>query len=126
MHFGCKVTTSFYDWRCFYQEFIKMYYTLRHLGLHNGCYIMGTYIEEELNLTDGMTHLEIHGSFYNQKGLIFRMLFRLGEDFGIDYQNSKFLDGHDTTLNFSNEDICKFESRVRIKNSLIRSSNNMQ
>lgn len=107
-----------------HQEFVKMYFTLRHLGLHSGCYIMSTYITEEFNLTEGMKQLEICGTFFNLKGLVFRMPFVIGENFDIDYKHCKFLDGHDTNLKLSDSDIHEFATRVRVNNSYLRPKDN--
>ena len=95
-----------------HQEFIKVFANHESVSLSNQTWVMmGLYKDRDLNITDGLKTLQIHGYLSDTYNFIFDIYFKLGENFGIDFEKTKFL-VHDREVKFTDEDIIDFTNSI--------------
>lgn len=106
------VLKSYLDLFQRHQEFIKVFANHESVSLSNQTWVMmGLYKDRDLNITDGLKTLQIHGYLSDSYNFIFDIYFKLGENFGIDFEKTKFL-VHDREVKFTEEDIIDFANSI--------------
>lgn len=107
-----SILKSYLDLFQKHQDFIKVFANTERVGLSDQTWVMmGLYKDRDLDITNGLKKLQIHGYLSDTYDFLFEINFKLGEDFGIDFETTKFMI-HDRKVNFSKEDITDFANSI--------------
>ena len=109
-----EILKSYLDLFEKHQEFIKIFNNAHRIALSDQSWVMVSFFGDNyLNITDGISQFNIHGYLCDSNNFIFDLHFKLGEDFGIDYDKTKFYI-FDTETKFPKEEIESFADSMYV------------
>lgn len=109
-----KVLESYLDLFQKHQDFINTFSNPDTPSLSDQTWVMmELFKDRDLDITNGLKKLQIHGYLSDSYNFIFDINFKLGEDFGIDFAETKFM-VNDSVVKFTKEDITSFANSIFI------------